>query len=119
VGLLLVNKNINKNEIMSNYLKIKPIYSVAIDVYPYANAIIWACNDLYRNATSAKLNCNLVNVTVRTEMDSEGNTLIYDYISPSLLDFEMEIPYDILEVWGPDSVIDDFVLTYSPDFERE
>ena len=104
---------------MSNYLKIKPIYSVAIDVYPYANAIIWACNDLYRNATSAKLNCNLVNVTVRTEMDSEGNTLIYDYISPSLLDFEMEIPYDILEVWGPDSVIDDFVLTYSPDFERE
>jgi len=104
---------------MSNFLKIKPVYSVATDVYPYANAIIWVCYDLYRNGTSAKLNCNLVNITVRTEIDSEGNTLIYDYISPSLLGFEMEIPYDILEVWGPDSVIDDFVLTYSSDFERE
>jgi hypothetical protein len=104
---------------MSNYLKIKPIYSVATDVYPYANAIMWACNDLYRSAASARLNCDLVNVAVRNEIDSEGNTLIYDYVSPSLLSFEMEIPNDILTSWGPDSVIDDFVLTYSTDFKRE
>ncbi len=104
---------------MSNYLKIKPMYSVATDVYPYANAIMWVCNDLYRNATTARLNCDLINVTVRTEIDNDGNTLIYDYISPSLLSFEMEIPYDILQVWGPDSVIDDFILTYDPAFQRE
>lgn len=104
---------------MSNFLKIKPIYYVATDVYPYANAIMWSCNDLCRNATTAKLNSDLINVTVRTEIDNNGNTLVYDYISPSLLSFEMEIPYDILQAWGPDSVIDDFVLTYSPDFERE
>jgi len=104
---------------MADYLKIKPVYSVATDVYPYANAIMWTCNDLYRNATTAKLNCDLVNITVKTEIDNEGNTITYDYISPSLLGFEMEIPYDILEIWGPDSVIDDFVLTYDPNFERE
>jgi hypothetical protein len=104
---------------MADYLKIKPVYSVATDVYPYANAIMWTCNDLYRNATTAKLNCDLVNITVKTEIDNEGNTIVYDYISPSLFGFEMEIPYEILQAWGPDSVIDDFVLTYSPDFERE
>jgi len=104
---------------MANYLKIKPIYSVATDVYPYANAIMWTCNDLYRNATTAKLNCDLVNITVKTEIDNEGNTITYDYISPSLLSFEMEITYDILQAWGPDSVIDDFALSYSPEFERE
>jgi hypothetical protein len=104
---------------MADYLKIKPVYSVATDVYPYANAIMWTCNDLYRNAPTAKLNCDLVNITVKTEIDNEGNTITYDYISPSLLGFEMEIPYDILEIWGPDSVIDDFVLTYDPNFERE
>jgi hypothetical protein len=74
---------------------------------------------LYRNATTAKLNCDLVNITIKTEIDDEGNTITYDYISPSLLGFEMEIPYEILIIWGPDSVIDDFVLTYSPEFERE
>ena len=104
---------------MADYLKIKPIYSVATDVYPYANVIMWTCNDLYRNATTAKLNCDLVNITVKTEIDNEGNTIVYDYISPSLLSFEMELTYDILEIWGPDSIIDDFVLTYDPNFERE
>jgi hypothetical protein len=104
---------------MADFLKIKPVYSVATDVYPYANAIMWICNDLYRNSTTAKLNCDLVNITVKTEIDNEGNTVVYDYMSPSLLSFEMEIPYEILEIWGPDSVIDDFVLTYSPEFERE
>jgi hypothetical protein len=104
---------------MANYLKIKPIYSVATDVYSYANAIMWTCNDLYRNATTAKLNSDLVNITVKTEIDNEGNTITYDYISPSLLSFEMEIPYDILQAWGPDSFIDDFSLSYSSEFERE
>lgn len=104
---------------MADYLKIKPIYSVATDVYPYANAIMWTCNDLYRNATTAKLNCDLVNITVKTEIDNEGNTIVYDYISPSLQNFEMELTYDILDIWGPDSIIDDFVLTYDPNFERE
>jgi hypothetical protein len=104
---------------MSTYLKIKPIYSVATDVYPYANVIMWTCNDLYRNAITGKLNCDLINMTVKTEIDNDGNTIVYDYLSPSLMSFEMEVPYDILEAWGPDSVIDDFVLTYSPDFERE
>jgi hypothetical protein len=31
----------------------------------------------------------------------------------------MEMSKDILDNWGPDSVIDDLVLTYSPEFERE
>jgi hypothetical protein len=104
---------------MADYLKIKPIYSVATDVYPYANVIMWTCNDLYRNATTAKLNCDLINLSVKTEIDNDGNTIVYDYLSPSLFSFEMEIPYEVLQAWGPDSVIDDFVLTYDPNFERE
>jgi hypothetical protein len=104
---------------MSVYLKIKPVYSVSTDRYPYANAIIWSCNNLYREATTGTLNCDLVNVTPITEIDNEGNTHFYDSVSPSLLSFEMEIPYVILNNWGPDSVIDDFVLTYSSEFERE
>ena len=104
---------------MSNFLKIKPVYSVSTEIYPYANALMWSCNNLYRNSTTANLNCDLVNITTITEIDNEGNTHVLDYISPSLLSFEMEIPHEILDNWGPDSVIDDFVLTYSSEFERE
>jgi hypothetical protein len=104
---------------MSNFLKIKPVYSGSTEVYPYANAIMWCCNYLYRNSSTAKLSCDLVNLTTITETDNDGIIHTYDSISPSLLNFEMELPYEILNAWGPDNVIDDFVLTYSSDFERE
>jgi len=104
---------------MATYLKIKP-YSVPNDQgYGFANAIYWVVSELHRGDEYANLFCNLVNVSIRQIPDENGILQDIEFISPSLMDFQMIIPQEILDTWGPDSVIDDFVLTYSPDFERE
>jgi len=72
-----------------------------------ANAIIWEVNQLRRNANTANLDCRLFFIDNLTNAET--------FISG----FSMEIPNDVLQSWGSDdSVIDNFVLTYSPLFER-
>jgi hypothetical protein len=51
--------------------------------------------------------------------DENGNPQQVEFISNSLSQFEMIADENLLNSWGPDSVIDDFVLTYDPNFERE
>jgi hypothetical protein len=104
---------------MSVYLKIKPIYSVSTDVYPFANAIIWNCYNIYKNAETADLRCEMVNVSTQILPDNDGNPQTVEFISPVLSGFDMVVPKNILDSWGPDDIIDDFVLTYSSDFQRE
>ena len=104
---------------MATYLKIKP-YSVSNDQgYGFANAIYWVVSELYRGDVETNLLCNLVNVSIRQIPDENGVLKDIEFISPSLMNFQMIITQEILDSWGPDSVIDDLVLTYSPEFERE
>lgn len=104
---------------MATYLKIKP-YSVPNDQgYGFANAIYWVVPEINRGDESAILFCNLVNTTIRQIPDENGVLQDIEFISPSLMQFQMEITQEILDAWGPDSVIDDFVLSYDSNFERE
>ena len=117
MGLLLVIKFYNKT--MATYLKIKP-YSVLNDQgYGFANAIYWVVSELYRGDENAKLFCNLVNVSIRQIPDENGVLQDIEFISPSLMDFQMDITKEMLDAWGPDSIIDDFVLSYDSNFEKE
>ena len=104
---------------MTTYLKIKPYIVPNDQGYGFANAIYWVVPELYRGDESAQLFCNLVNVSIRQIPDENGVLQDIEFISPSLMNFQMEITQELLDAWGPDSIIDDFVLTYSPDFERE
>jgi hypothetical protein len=104
---------------MSTYLNIKP-YSVPNDFgYTFANAIYWTVPYLGRGDTSSTIVCDLVNISSGQTTDEFGNIISGPIISPSLEHFEMIADEDLLNSWGPDSVIDDFVLTYDPNFERE
>ena len=105
---------------MEYFFKIKP-YTVPNDQgYGFANAITWMINDVYRGCNEATAYCNLLNVSTWDIPDNSGGTTTSFYISPSLMSFEMIVPYSVLNSWGADdTVIDDYVLTYDPNFERE
>jgi hypothetical protein len=104
---------------MSTYLKIKP-YNVPNDLgYGFANAIYWVVPNLGRGDVTATIICDLVNITYIQGTDENGNPIQSPIVSPSLEHFEMIADETLLNSWGPDSVIDDFVLTYDPLFERE
>jgi hypothetical protein len=104
---------------MKSYIKIKPVYSGITSNYPYVNGIIWTCNSLYRGTTQAPITCDLVYIWQETLPDENGNPQQVEFISNSLSQFEMTADENLLNSWGPDSVIDDYVLTYDPNFERE
>lgn len=71
------------------------------------NAIYWSVT-LNRNITDAEVNCSLLFV----ELDNGTIDLNEN--------FTMTIPDSVLQNWGADdSVIDDFVLTYSPLFIKD
>lgn len=93
----------------NNFIKIKPVEIPHFGGSETANAITWKCSELTRNSTSARLFCQLLRVNEQ------------DQIMPvkPLYTFTMDVPNDILQTWGDDSVIDDFVLTYSDKFEKE
>jgi hypothetical protein len=104
---------------MENYIKIKP-YTVSNDQgYGFANAITWNVQDVYRGCTEAIVYCNLIKVFQQDISDGNGGTITTNFISPSLMDFQMVVNEALLNSWGPDTVIDDFVLTYDPNFEKE
>jgi len=74
---------------------------------------------LYRGDDSANLFCNLVNVSIRQIPDENGILQDIEFISPSLMDFQMTVSKEMLNTWGPDTIIDDFVLSYDSNFEKE
>lgn len=104
---------------MNYYIKIKPYYVPNDQGYGYANAIYWSVQDLYRDCNESTIYCNLLNVSVRQVPDENGNMIDATFISPSLMDFQMIADRVLLDAWGPDVVIDDYVLTYDPNFQRE
>lgn len=91
---------------LKTYLRIQPIQIPYFGGSKTANAISWSCSTLERGATSARLFCELVNI--------DDNNLSDFY--PTVHGFSMEVPNNILQNWLDDSIIDDFVLTYSSDF---
>ena len=104
---------------MSNYLKIKPIIVPNDLGYNTANAIYWVVPNLGRGDTTATIICDLVYISYISSTDENGNSIQSPIVSPSLQNFEMVADETLLNSWGPDSVIDDYVLTYDPNFERE
>ena len=74
---------------------------------------------MYRGDDSANLFCNLVNVSIRQIPDENGILQDIEFISPSLMDFQMTVSKEMLNTWGPDTIIDDFVLSYDSNFEKE
>ena len=100
-------------------LKIKPYLLPSENKYPYANGIIWTCYGLSRNCLSCWVICDLIYVWTEEYTDENGNILTSEIVSESLFQFQMIVPKEILDIWGPDVVIDDYVLTYDPNFERE
>jgi hypothetical protein len=89
-----------------NYLKLQP-FKTGLLLEKDCNAIYWTVS-LIRNITNAEVNCSLIFV------DSENGT--HDLNQ----NFTMVIPDTILQSWGADdSVIDDFVCTYSPLFIKD
>jgi hypothetical protein len=90
-----------------NYLRIQEINFGELQEKK-ANAIVWNVPYLMRNAMTAEINCSLIFV------NPDGGTIESNYY------FSMEIPENVLQAWGADdSVIDDFVLTYSPLFIKD
>jgi hypothetical protein len=90
-----------------NYLRIQEINFGELQEKT-TNAIVWNVLSLMRNATEATVHCSLIFVNV------DGSTIDSNY------HFSMEIPNNVLQSWGSDdSVIDDFVLTYSPLFVKD
>jgi len=71
------------------------------------NAIFWSVV-LNRNITNAEINCSLIYVT-----EDGGTKDLGEH-------FSMFIPDSVLQNWGADdSVIDDFVCTYSSLFVKD
>lgn len=90
-----------------NYLRIQEINFGELQEKK-TNAIVWNVPNLMRNATEATVHCSLIFVK------PDGGTVDSNYY------FTMEIPNDILQAWGADdSVIDDFVITFSPLFVKD
>lgn len=90
-----------------NYLRIQEINFGELQEKK-ANAIVWNVLSLMRNQQEATVSCALIFVK------PDGGTLESEYY------WNMQIPHNILQDWGADdSVIDDFVLTYSPLFIKD
>lgn len=89
-----------------NYLKLMP-FKVGSLQEKNCNAIYWTIT-LNRNITDAEVKCSLLFV------DTDNGTHGLNE------NFSMIVPNAILQNWGADdSVIDDFVLTYSPLFVKD
>jgi hypothetical protein len=90
-----------------NYLRIQEINFGELQEKK-TNAIVWNVPNLMRNATEAIVKCSLIFV------NSDESTVDSNY------HFTMEIPNNVLQAWGSDdTVIDDFVITYSPLFVKD
>jgi len=89
-----------------NYLKIIEI-NVGNLQEKKANAIVWSVT-LMHGTTSVDAQCSLIYV------NTDGGTIdVNEY-------FTMNIPNNILQQWGADdSVIDNYILTYSPLFIKD
>lgn len=89
-----------------NYLRLVPFQTGPL-LEKTCNALYWSVG-LIRNITDAEINCSLLFV------DADNGTQDLNQ------NFTMTIPDAILQSWGADdSVIDDFVLTYSPLFIKD
>lgn len=89
-----------------NYLRLVPFQTGQL-LEKQCNAIFWSVG-LIRNITDAEASCSLLFV------DADGGTKDLNE------NFTMVIPNSVLQSWGADdSVIDDFVLTYSPLFIKD
>jgi hypothetical protein len=89
-----------------NYLRLQPFKTGPL-LEKTCNALYWTVT-LSRNITDAEASCSLLFV------DADGGTK--DLTSS----FTMPIPNSVLQNWGADdSVIDDFVCTYSPLFIKD
>ncbi len=89
-----------------NYLRLQP-FQTGLLLEKTCNAIYWSVT-LNRNITNAEVVCSLIFVT------PDGGT------KDLLQSFTMTIPDSVLQNWGADdSVIDDFVITYSPLFIKD
>jgi hypothetical protein len=89
-----------------NYLRLQP-FKIGTLLEKDCNAIYWAVT-LNRNITNAEVNCSLIFVTADGGTKDLGES------------FTMVIPDEILQNWGADdSIIDDFVCTYSPLFIKD
>lgn len=90
-----------------NYLRIQEINFGELQE-KRTNAIVWNVVGLMRNSTEATVYCSLIFV------NPDDSTVDSNY------NFTMEIPNNILQSWGSDdTVIDDFVITYSPLFVKD
>ena len=90
-----------------NYLRIQEINFGELQEKK-ANAIVWNVPNLMRNATEAIVNCSLIFVK------PDGGTIDANSY------FTTIIPDNVLQAWGSDdTVIDDFVITYSPLFIKD
>jgi len=89
-----------------NYLRLVPFQTGQL-LEKQCNALYWTVT-LSRNITDAEVSCSLLFV------DTDNGTKDLNQ------NFTMTIPDTILQSWGADdSVIDDFVLTYSPLFIKD
>jgi hypothetical protein len=89
-----------------NYLRLQP-FKIGTLLEKDCNGIYWTVT-LNRNITNAEVNCSLIYV------DADGGTKDLGKT------FTMIIPNEILQNWGADdSIIDDFVCTYSPLFIKD
>lgn len=99
---------------MTNYISIQPITFSGLKNDFVVNAIKWNVTELTRGATSVKVICELINVSTETIPLKGPREVIKPYTS-----FSMDIPDNVLQAWGADdTVIDNFVLTYSPKFVK-
>jgi hypothetical protein len=89
-----------------NYLRLKSFKTGQLQEKD-CNAIYWTVT-LNRNITNAEVQCSLIFV------DADNGTRDLNQ------NFTMIIPDSVLQNWGADdSVIDDFVITYSPLFIKD
>jgi hypothetical protein len=89
-----------------NYLRLQTFRTGQL-LEKQCNAIYWSVM-LNRNITNAEVNCSLIFV------DADNGT--HDLNE----NFTMVIPDEVLQNWGADdSIIDDFILTYSSLFIKD
>lgn len=89
-----------------NYLRLQPFKTGSL-LEKDCNALYWTVT-LSRNITDAEVSCSLLFV------NADGGTKDLNQY------FTMIIPDSILQNWGADdSIIDNFVLKYSPLFIKD
>lgn len=103
---------------MQSLLRIKPYPISMSQGFDFANAIFWAVMGIDRDGEQAELQGSLLNIYTREIPDENGVLQTIEFVSPVLENFQIMVPKEILDIWGPDSVIDDFIISVS-NFERE